>query len=380
MSPRRRNEILVGSFIFLSLMLLLVLLFAMGSLDSFFEQSHVVAAEFDDVQGLQQGDPVSLLGFRVGKVASVELLPRREGMATRVRVTMKMPAQYIEYLRVDSIAHIDKNLTGNLRVNIHEGTGQPLPQDGTLCGETPADFSAVAARMEKVLIHAEEISSAVSTVVKQVESKTDLALTLSKLAAFPEELRSDLVPVRDRIQEVLSAIRELLNENRLDLRHTVASLKEATAQSKTLFDRLLQTPYDLEKTLSELTDVATEAKRLLSENRPNVTLTLEDLRQTALNASQLTAEVKRRPWRLLYRPDKEELKAMELYDAAWAFNLGSMELNRSLRQLVARLNASEETTPDDEHLDLVYQNVRESLRRQREAEELLWERLRASQN
>ena len=71
---------------------------------------------------------------------------------------------------------------------------------------------------------------------------------------------------------------------------------------------------------------------------------------------------------------------MELYDAAWAFNLGSMELNRSLRQLVARLNTSEETTPDDEHLDLVYQNVRESLRRQREAEELLWERLRASQN
>ncbi|MCH2375664.1 MAG: hypothetical protein MK538_15885, partial [Planctomycetes bacterium] len=201
-----------------------------------------------------------------------------------------------------------------------------------------------------------------------------------KLAEFPEELRSDLVPVRDRIQEVLSAIRELLNENRLDLRHTVASLKEATAQSKTLFDRLLQTPYDLEKTLSELTDVATEAKRLLSENRPNVTLTLEDLRQTALNASQLTAEVKRRPWRLLYRPGKEELKAMELYDAAWAFNLGSMELNRSLRQLGARLNTSEETTPDDEHLDLVYQNVRESLRRQREAEELLWERLRASQN
>ena len=119
--------------------------------------------------------------------------------------------------------------------------------------------------------------------------------------------------------------------------------------------------------------------QVIRDNRENFNMILEDLRATSTNASNLTAEIKRRPWRLLYRPSQEELKAMELYDSAWAFNLGSTELNRSLRDLMRFFENRPEEAANPEDLQLAYEKVRESLLRQREAEETFWNRLRASE-
>ena len=41
-----------------------------------------------------------------------------------------------------------------------------------------------------------------ASVMKQVESKADLAMAVSRLAALPQELRDDILPVRDQVQEL----------------------------------------------------------------------------------------------------------------------------------------------------------------------------------
>ena len=377
--PKRRKEVLVGTFIMVSAVLLFLLLYLMGTMDSFLEKTVKLEVEFTDVHGLGAGDPVYLFGYKVGVVTAIEVLPKEGNEAARLRVRMNLPGRYRPYLRTDSSVQIDRSITGSNMVLIKEGKGLPLPTGETLRGSVVVDFSAVAIRMQNVLTDAESIAHHISSLMDEVDSKADLALAVSRLAALPEELREDILPVRDRVEELVHLFHGVLEENRLDIRHAVANLKETSGQAKSLTDRLLLTPEKLEQTMHDLKQVAQQVAALIGDNRENVNMILEDLRETSTNASSLTAEIKRRPWRILYRPSQEELKAMELYDSAWAFNLGSTELNRSLRDLMRFFENRPEEAANPEDLQLAYEKVRESLRRQREAEETFWKRLRASE-
>jgi predicted RecB family endonuclease len=71
---------------------------------------------------------------------------------------------------------------------------------------------------------------------------------------------------------------------------------------------------------------------------------------------------------------------MTLYDAAWAYNLGATELNRSVRELAAHLERVTKTggAPDPALLE-AQARVRLSLTKQREAEDAFWNQLRASE-
>lgn len=377
--PKRRKEVLVGTFIIVAVLSLVLLLYLMGTMDPVLERSVKLDVEFTDVHGLAAGDPVYLFGYKVGVVNGIEVLPRVGVAPARVNVNLSLPGRYRSYLRADSSVLIDKSITGSTMVLIKEGKGPPLPDGESLAGSVAIDFAAVASRMQRVLINAEEIASSVASVMEQVESKADLAMAVSRLAALPQELRDDILPVRDQVQELLRGLQGVVDENRIDLRHAMANLKETSGQAKSLTDKLLLTPEKLELTLHDLAQVAREASSVMRDNRENVDMIMQDLRETSTNASQLTAEIKRRPWRILYRPNEEELRAMELYDSAWAYNLGATELNRSLRDLMGYFERQSGDEVRPEELQLAYEKVRASLRKQREAEETFWARLRASE-
>ncbi len=383
--PKRRKEVLVGTFIIVSVLSLVLLLYLMGTMDPVLEKSVKLNVEFTDVHGLAAGDPVYLFGYKVGAVSGIAVLPREGDESARVNVVLSLPGRYRIYLRADSRVLIDKSITGSNMVLIKEGEGPPLPEGESLEGRVAIDFAAVASRMQSVLVNAEKIASSIASVIAQVESNADLAVSVARLAALPEELRADILPVRDQVQELLRVVQGVVDENRIDLRHAVANLKETSGKAKSLTDKLLLTPEKLELTLHELAQVAKRASAVIRDNRQNVDMIMEDLRDASTNASNLTAEIKRRPWRILYRPSEDELRAMELYDSAWAYNLGATELNRTLRDLMSFLEGQSKDgqskgTVRTEDLQLAYQRVRESLRKQREAEETFWARLRASED
>ena len=73
------------------------------------------------------------------------------------------------------------------------------------------------------------------------------------------------------------------------------------------------------------------------------------------------------------------MKAMELFDAAWAYNLGASELNRSLRSLAAKLEQDPTGQASPNELQEARQQVAASLRKHREAEEKFWEKLKGTE-
>ena len=380
MSRKHRNEALVGAFILTSLGLFVALLFLMGSLDALFAKMEPFEADFGDVQGLQRGDPVLLFGMKVGRVVDLRLLPRADGAPATIRVAMVMPSMYRAYLREDSRTRIDKSLTGNISVVIQESGGAALPAGVPLKGTPAADFGAVTEKVNQVLDEGEKLVQTVSAIAKTIEEKGDLSAASSDLAALVKYVRSEVVPLKDNLQQALDLFRNILEENRLDIRHAVASLKETTSLAKDFTDKLNSTPALVESSLAELEKAGASVSDLIAQNRVHIDSILEDLSATSANAANLTAEVKRRPWRLLYKPSEEEEQAMSLYDAAWAYNLGATELNRSVRDLVAHLEqAGRPGRTDDSLVKEAADRVRLSLQKHKEAEEAFWEKLRSSE-
>jgi len=379
MAQKKRNEILVGAFVAGGGVLFLLLLFLMGTLDRVFASWTIVDVEFGDVQGLQPGDHVLMFGNRVGKVSKIELEPKDAQKRAVVRVSLRIPERYRAYLRKDSLVRIDKQITGNNSVLIQESEGEPLPEGGRLTGTPTGDLASGMQKANLLLEEGREVVATISRVVKDLETRGDVSRALGEARGLLENLNAKVLPLSDRLKQAIEELQGILSENRLDLRHMVANLRETSGAAKSFTEKITQTPEQLARSLSELEKAGSAVGALVRENRTNVDTILEDLRAAMTNASSLTSEIKRRPWRLLYRPTEEELKAMDLYDAAWAYNLGATELNRSIRDLTARVEADPTGAARPEALEEARRQIAHSLRRHREAEDKFWEKLKASE-
>jgi phospholipid/cholesterol/gamma-HCH transport system substrate-binding protein len=376
MRRKKRNEVLVGAFLSLGLVLFVLLLFLMGTLDTLFRETVVIEADFADVQSLQDGDPVYLFGVKVGKVQSITVRPREEGKPALIRIAMVLPAEHRGLLRKDSFVKIDKSVTGNLSVLIKEGAGESLPPGGILQGSEAADLSSVTEKFNKVLAEGDKVIGTLARMVQQIEEKGEIQAAISDIAGIVKDARAEIGPLKDKLLEALEVVRGLLEENRLDLRHTIANLKEITARTSTITEKLEGTPDQVNRSLAEIEKAGESLAATLRENRSGIGAIVDDLSQTSANLANLTADIKRRPWRIFYRPGADELKEMDLYDAAWAYNLGAAELNRTVRDLSARMESSGAQGAD---LEKIKVEIAERLKRQRQFEETFWEKLNADE-
>ncbi|HLU49952.1 MAG TPA: MlaD family protein [Planctomycetota bacterium] len=404
MARKKRSEALVGLFTFAGLALFLSLIFVMGGLDRILEERTTVAIEFADVQGLEIGDPVYLFGLKAGFVRDIEVARAEEGSASprpaRLRVTADLPARYRNLIRETSRVRIDKSITGSLSVLIQEsadGAGAVLAADQTLAGEPTPALGDITADLDLVLDEGREIAAEILEIVKSVRRDGDLVATLGNLEELTSTLRERAEPLlrelgqtTEALRETTETLRDLLRDNSEPLSRTVARLDTSTEIVERLLASLETVPANLEEGLASLEKAGSTVTRLLDENRAGIRSVVEDLTETMASASNLAAEVKRRPWRLLYKPDLAEQKALELYDAAWAYNLGATELHRSVRLLAHHLeraaaegagggeSAEEGGSAQGESLREAIARVEESLARQREAEEAFWARLSAA--
>ncbi len=393
MSRKKQNEVLVGSFTVVGGGLFLLLVFLMGGLDGCVRDMTEVRAVFDDVQGLQAGDPVYLFGMRSGNVRAIELGKGEAEGDARLVVTMAIPSAYRPLLRTTTRVYIDKTLTGNLSVLVQQNTidrGARLPEGRELAGTPAADFGAIAQEAADVLQAAEEAIVAIQFIVDKTQKEGHVTKTLEGISGAANELRallptlsSEVKESLDEVDRTLVTVRETVEENRGSLRATLANLETGSASLDKLIASLERTPAEIQEVLAVVRRAAASVGDLVEENRVHLDSILTDLDTTAANAANLTSEVKRRPWRLLYKPTVEEMQALELYDSAWAYNLAATELHKSARNLAAHLERSPAADGTSDERDARYQaalktaleRVEASLRGKREAEEAFWARL-----
>lgn len=390
MAAKQRNEILVGGFIFAALGLLVLLLFLMGTITRLITPVARIQVVFADIRGLKPSDPVSFLGSKVGQVTSVEFVRKpwdRElpalfrddpGEITRVLITLEVDRKILPFLRNDSPVEIDKNLTGNLNVLIREGKGTPLAVEGAILRGSPGtDLATIADRIDAMLRKTEPVIDDLVGFTRKFTGSDDLDRAVKDVALLARELREGLGQIPDKLTDTLQEIQAILGENRGDIRTVATNLAASTAVAQKILERIDPAVGDLRAALAQVEKVGATVSKAVAENRPGIDAIIEETRSAVANAANLTADVRRRPWRLLYKPSKDETEGLDLYDAAWAYNLGAAALQRSLEVLSERMGSDPQGDRSPEAVQTACKQVEESLRRHREAEEAFWGRLKA---
>ena len=388
MPRKRRNDLIAGSFIVMSSSLLLVLLFWIGSFEGFFRTFKQVDVVFQDVKGLRPGDPVYFLGYLVGKVDAVRIAPNADRVqlddgdkdvpVSRVLVTLAIPTETWNLLKVDSPVVVDRSITGNLSVHIGEGhsdeylSGLETTEAQRLRGDVVFDVDETAAKLTQAIEKANAILTDLAVILANLRESGHLQSIFEDIADTAKILKKHTGPLTDRVGSIADQMEGILSDNRGDLKAAITNVAESSKTLKDFLNRRLDHAADsLDEALTSAKQVTAAANRLVSRNSSRVDVIVESLEEAASNADGIFAEIRRRPWRLFYEPKPGELESLGIYDAAWAYNLTAKELNNTL----GHLSSLTKTDPDSIDSTLVQRTIDEveaKLRRQRETEEAFY--------
>ncbi len=206
---------------------------------------------------------------------------------------------------------------------------------------------------------------------------SDLEAAIADVVEIAHGVRDGVAPLREALGGAIEEARSMLAENRADLRRIATNFAESSELARRLLEKIEPAGEQVGAALARVEKAAATLSSAIEVNRPGIDAIVEEARQALANAANITADVRRRPWRLLYKPSEKESGELDLYDAAWAYNLGAAELGRSLDRLSGALAPGPDGTHPPEMLQAAFRDVEESLRRHKDAEGAFWTRLKA---
>jgi ABC-type transporter Mla subunit MlaD len=389
----QRNDFKAGLFIITSVILIFAIIIGIKGVGRLFQPAQNQSATFkltDDIGGLNLGDDVRIGGFKVGVVRDIDVITGADGKPA-IEVRFSIPKRY--ELRDGARVSVQGTLTGASWLNFDNlGAGAPLPAGARLAGNPSA--------MTMLLASAGEIAPKLNEVtIPKVNNAIDTFQgTGMHAAALIKLVRSKIDPVveryyavADRAKEALTEIRDVFGESKGDFKGTVANLNAATGTMKEklpgIMDKtdglLVNIRTAVDKTNASLDDVkviATNGKdisvsirSILLTNRGKIDSMLASLKATGDNLKFGTAEIRRSPWRLLYKPAAGEMANLNLYDSARQFAEGAGELNDAATSLRDALK-DPDVTPDDVHK--LIDRLDKSFAHFNEVEQVLWQKVK----
>jgi hypothetical protein len=117
-------------------------------------------------------------------------------------------------------------------------------------------------------------------------------------------------------------------------------------------------------------------KTLFDEQQPNIRRTLANLRLSSDQLRDTLTEVRRAPWRLVYRPDLRELNYELLYDSARSY-AGAVSDLRATTESIESLLASGQNGPtiQDGTLEQLLTQLKDAHENYTQAEQAFMEQL-----
>ena len=123
MKSKQRKSLIVGIFVTLGLTIFIVAIYLVGKKENLFGSPVTIAAIFEDVQGLREGDNVRMSGIDIGTVRSLSFMEDN-----RVYTEMNLKADQVMFVKKDSRVTIGtEGLMGSKVVMIIPGTATSSP-------------------------------------------------------------------------------------------------------------------------------------------------------------------------------------------------------------------------------------------------------------
>jgi ABC-type transporter Mla subunit MlaD len=330
----------------------------------------------DDVGGLRLGDDVRLGGFKIGVIHRIEVVGLAEGEKPGINITFSMPQKYPVYENAD--IGVQGTLTGSSWLNIDDlGAGTPLPDGAELPGH-PSITSEMLAKLRDVAPEATGLIKDIRHVtLPKVNDKIDKA----------DGMITSIRSFADRGAESLTKARDLLGDTTPDIRGTMAHLNNLTASGEAKVPGILDhvdtalvkvaatvdsaksALDDAKVTLAHLRDLSGTARSVVVNNKGKLDGIIASLKTTSDNLKGASAEIRRSPWRILYKPAPGELDNMELFDAARQFADGANNVNDAS---LALRDAMQNPDVDHDQVQKLIDKLNETFQNFHDVEQKLW--------
>ena len=356
--------------------------------------SRTVAFALDeDIAGLTGGSEVRVGGKPVGSVGSIGFDDDYE----RVLVAISLPGDVP--LRRGAVARVQSSLTGQVWLNFTElGTGEPLGEDDLIDGEagTLSDVirtvNAIAPDLEELarlarretLPRANDLLGKADGAVENLTAASDdlagLAETLNGVfgaeSGGDEELRATLAGLRraaDRLPGVLDEVDRLAAGAAEAVEAVRLDVADAADRLASVLEKADVAAGDVVAAAEGTRETVASARGIITANRGEVEAIVDRLGTAARTLELATSEIRRSPWRLLYRPGGDQRANLDLYDAARRFAEGA---NAVQDAAVALEGATQDPAADRDDVDRLLAELRESVAGYERAERALFERIR----
>lgn len=336
MAGKARNEVAVGItvLVVLSLTIYIVVMLADWSSISTPQQEITVRVPYKDgLRGLSKGSPVNLGGVKIGIITKTEISKPSPADADGIYVsfTMKIPQEY--QLRSDCVLLPECNVLG----------GQPslcirdLGSEGEIIRDGQTAKLALA-----------------SSVMDAIKQEFDSADPESLLALVKYEVN------RDNSDSVVSSMKNVAAELEKAIPAITEEIKMTLVKAQTALDTA-------QSTLQNLKDFTDDER---------IDKIISDATEVGVNLKLTSQEVRRAPWKLLYKPKEKEFKIQALVDSAGSFAAGAESLNTSALRLQAMIaEADEKELIDKQKLESMIAELEASFGQFQKAERKFWEEL-----
>lgn len=412
----RSDHLKAGMFVVIALIIFIVTLTAIAGGGSLFHRTSKYVVRFPlDVgaAGLTQGSEVSIGGRQVGRVTSVELAfdtDHQTPLGVDVHVRIEQAIAVFD----DASAFLAQPLFGaGSKVNftsIGGGEGSAQLNEGQIieggiapplllrsAGFGPEQVQQLHALMDRlddtskrfvtitdtfeqdILPNFSAASESVKSITADIHDRSglwfDRADTVTKDFTAISANTSAAV---DDARAFIAKLHQVVDENRDAARNAVAQLGEASEKADALLDKLNDQSVGLLNDLlsqgrHQLEDtgaVVSRVSSLVAEQEPEVRKTLSNLRLSSDQLKLMTGEIRRSPWRLLYRPKDHELEYELLYDSARTYASAVSDLRAASESLESAVGSdgSRLATDDARPLDDYISEISQAFERYRQAE------------
>lgn len=394
-----RNNLLAGMLVIVSVIgAVIVVVLLAGGLERLGKQNYLVRfAVADGVTGLEPGSAVLVGGRQVGVVDNLRFDLDADGGVESLTVTVSIDRGIT--LEEGAVAYlISPLLGGSGTINFPStGDGRKLTGTDLIPGRiapptilAQAGYGEEQARqVQRIIANVDEASEKLNTVLddartviadfrsnwptwsERVESITkNIDETTAKGPAIADDLQKRLEEVRD----LLATAQGYLDENRENVKSAIASFRNIGGEGEAFMERLNGELVDKAvgfldsggDALSKVEKAVDSVQGLLDEHTPNVRRMMANFRLASDQLSATLAEVRRSPWRLLYRPDQREMEFELLYDSARVYAAAVSDL-RTAAEIVQSFPASSAMNGSPRAADLIAELDR-AFNRYKEAE------------
>ena len=405
---RERNNLKAGLFVVAGIVLALVFIFTLSDVGRLLEPKQRVQVYFPlhvGLHGLKVGATVTLGDTPIGEVIAVEdAAEDGTGRVVGATVTVSIPKRYA--ISQDAIVELRSPPLGSgTKLNIRSvGAGpaydgvNPLPgvkatsalmselaHKAGIEDEQRRQVQQIIADVAETTAHLREdlpqITGSVRRVMAEIEPMVlELGAALGDATELVSDVRERSGPWLERVDSVTLAAEEtmitlggLVRDKAPKVRQSLDHVEAVTRQAR-------------EQTMVQITEAVAKADAALSNveattKRLNVLVRGQGpvLERAIANAQLVTAqlklaaiEIRRSPWRLLYKPDDKELETDNLYDAARSFALAAGTLDAAAESLRA-VTGQPEVEADE--IDRMVEHLAELFERFESAERQFWQAL-----